>query len=163
MLFLAYSCASDSSLNTEQIKGNKLTPRVFSATWDICRPCSEGNATFRCQDANNSGNFITFTPACGSPTCTDDGSGTLCSQASVTITQVASGSASWNANACALTLPSDTKWSIRQTSSGTCITNGFDWDERGCTASGSIYIKSQVYPTCTPYVTNSTCIQITPR
>lgn len=154
---------SDSESNSSPVKDSKLKARTgFSAIWDICRPCSEGNATFRITQIGV-GN-ISITPTCGSPNCVDDGSGTICSQASITIT-ISGSTLTWNSGTCTLNLPSGYSYTARQISSGTCNTHGFDWSDSQCTGTpmGDIYIKSQVYPDCTPYVTNTTCIQLTER
>lgn len=167
-LLIVYSCIvlfscdkSHESITVDQSK-DKLNSRTQSYLWDICRPTSESNATFRVTATGYT--TINFTPSCGSPTCVDDGSGTLSSQASVIIV-CNSNTLSWNSGTCTLTLPTNQISFVRQTSTGTCQTNGFDWDPTSCpsTPDGDIYIKSQVYPTCTPYVTYnvSSCVVVT--
>ena len=143
---------------------NELNPRSsLNVTWDICKPCSESDASFRVTQSGSS-NSLDFTPSCGTPSCVDDGSGTLCAQARVVIT-ISGSTLDWNPSTCTLNLPSGIKYFIRQYSGGTCLTHGFNWSDSTCTSSpmGNIYIKSQVYPSCTPYVTNNTCIDVDPK
>lgn len=140
-----------------------LSPRSsFSAIWDICKPTREANAGFRVfSPAGSSNQVLQFTPSSGSPNCGDDGSGTIASQAQVEIT-INSGSVTFSGSV--LNLPPGSSYSIRQYTTGDCQTHGFDWTDVNCLSQpmGDIYIKSQVSPSCTPYVTNTTCIQITP-
>lgn len=164
--FVIVSCTTSSdyeSIVSHKQQNNELKPRSsFSAIWDICRLTSESNNTFRATQLNCENGTITyfdFTPNCGSPQCIDDGSGTLSSQASVTIS--ISGSFTYNSGTCTLHLPDGYRYTIRQIT-GSCITHGFNWNSCNCTGSpnGDIYIKSQVQPSCPPYITNTTCIQV---
>lgn len=169
LLFFVSSCerATETVTNQDASQLDLASRSSFDAAWEICRPCSEGNASFRLHKVGGGVSDIDFTPTCGTVTqCIDDGSGTLCAQAKIRI--VITGSVmAWSPSTCTISLPLGGDYTIRQYSVGTCQTNGFDWNSNSTycpsTPSGSVYIKSQVYPTCTPYTTNSTCIDIDPQ
>jgi hypothetical protein len=160
LAILFSSCENNPDIILTKSGKSILTARTQNYLWDICRPTSESNASFivTCSSCTT----LSFTPSCGSPNCVDDGSGTLSSQSQVIIVCSGSSDPSWNSSTCTLTLPVNKISYIRQNSAGTCQTNGFDFDPTPCpsTPDGSIYIKSQVYPSCTPYVTKSSCVDI---
>lgn len=134
---------------------------LLDARWDICRFTNESDNSFKIT-TNNSSFVLDITPTGGTPNCVDDGSGTITSQAQVILTATGTGDATYNSSTRTLNLPSGKEWHVRQTS-GSCMTHGYDWDDANCTStpSGTIYIKSQMSPACAPYITNTTCIQIT--
>ncbi|MFN8279234.1 MAG: hypothetical protein U0V49_03025 [Saprospiraceae bacterium] len=159
---ITISCNKIQDVSLITPSSTPLTQRTQSYIWDICRPTNESDATYRVTATGYT--TVNFTPSCGSPDCVDDGSGTLSSQSQVVIV-CNSNTLSWNSGTCTLTLPANQKSFIRQTSSGTCQTHGFDFDPTSCpsTPDGDIYIKSQVYPNCTPYVNiiSTSCVVIT--